>query len=88
MQPVAAAVSGEESRSPGRGRARPCRRVSRPRYDAAVALVVGAGKLDRTLQDVEALVDAYRTDDGLRYLDYQPLTPPDRMVPEDLAVRL
>jgi Family of unknown function (DUF6308) len=67
---------------------RHCRRVSRPRYDAAVDLVVGAGKLDRTLQDVEALVDAYRTDDGLRYLDYQPLTPPGRMVPEDLAVTI
>ena len=51
-------------------------------------LVVGAGKLDRTLQDVEALVEAYRTDDGLRYLDYQPLTPSDRMVPEDLAVTI
>jgi hypothetical protein len=53
-----------------------------------VDLVVGAGKLDRTLQDVEALVEAYRTDDGLRYLDYQPLTPSDRMVPEDLAVTI
>jgi hypothetical protein len=51
-------------------------------------LVVGAGKVDRTLQDVEALVDAYRTDDGLRYLDYQPITPPGRMVPEDLAVTI
>ncbi len=37
---------------------------------------------------VEALVDAYRTDDGLRYLDYRPLTPPDRLVPEDLAVTI
>jgi len=53
-----------------------------------VDLVVGAGKLDRTLQDVEALVDAYLTDDGLRYLDYRPLTPSDRMVPEDLAVTI
>ena len=40
------------------------------------------------LQDVEALVDSYRTDDGLRYLDYRPLTPPGRMVPEDLAVTI
>jgi hypothetical protein len=53
-----------------------------------VDLVVGAGKLDRTLENVEAPVDSYRTDDGLRYLDYQPLTPPDRMVPEDLAVTI
>jgi hypothetical protein len=32
-----------------------------------VELVVGTGKLDRTLHDVGALVDAYRTNDGLRY---------------------
>jgi hypothetical protein len=53
-----------------------------------VDLFVGAGRLDRTLQGVEALVDSYRTDDGLPYLDYQPLTPPGRMVPEDLAVKI
>jgi len=82
------AGNGEKSRSPGRGEVRPCWRVSGPRYDAAVDLVVGAGKLDRTLQDVDALVDSYRTDDGLRYLDYRPLTPPDRLVPEDLAVTI
>jgi hypothetical protein len=70
------------------GEARPCRRVSRPRYDSAVDLVIGAGKLGRTLQDIEALVESYRTDNGLRYLDYRPLTPPDRMVPEDLAVTI
>ena len=62
-------------------------RVSAPRYDSAVDLVVGARKLDRTLQNVEALVDSYRTD-GLRYLDYRPLTPPGRMVPEDLTVTI
>jgi Family of unknown function (DUF6308) len=53
-----------------------------------VELVIGAGKLDRTLENVEVLVDAYRIDDGLRYLDYRPLTPPDRIVPEDLAVTI
>jgi Family of unknown function (DUF6308) len=67
---------------------RPCRRVSGPRYDSRVDLVVRVGKIDRTLQDAGALVDAYRTDDGLRYLDYRPLTPSDRMVPEDLAVTI
>jgi hypothetical protein len=54
----------------------------------AVDLVVGAGKLDRTLENIVDLVDGYRTDDGLRYLDYRPLTPPDRLVPEDLAVTI
>lgn len=41
-------------------------------------LVIGAGKLDRTLENVEALVDAYPTDDGLRYLDYRLLTSRDQ----------
>lgn len=46
--------------------ARPCRCVSGLRYDSAVDLVIR--RLDRTPQDVDALVDSYRVDDGLRYL--------------------
>jgi uncharacterized protein DUF6308 len=53
-----------------------------------VELVVGGGKLDRTLQNVEVLVESYKTDDGLRYLNYRPLTPPHHVVPEDLAVTI
>jgi len=30
----------------------------------------------------------YRSDDGLRYLDFRPVTPPDRLLPEDLAVTI
>lgn len=30
----------------------------------------------------------YRTDDGLRYLDYKPATDPNRLMPEDLAVTI
>lgn len=30
----------------------------------------------------------YRNDIGYFYLDYQPITPPDQVVPEDLAVTL
>ena len=82
-----AAGGGEKSRSPGRERGEPCRCVSRPRYVSAVNLGVGAGKLDWTLQNVQALVGSYRTDDGLRYLDYQPLTPPERMVPLKAEIR-
>jgi hypothetical protein len=63
-------------------------RVLDPDYDCSVDLIVGGGKLDRRLEHAEELVDAYRTDDGLRYLDYTPLTPPDRLVPEDLAVTI
>jgi hypothetical protein len=62
--------------------------LSRKETIPAVELVVGGGKLDRRLENVEAFVDAYPTDDGLRYLDYRPLTPPDCMVPEDLAVTI
>lgn len=51
-------------------------------------LIVGAGRLDRELEDVEGLVAAYLTDDGLRYLDYQPSTPSDRLLPDDLAVTI
>jgi hypothetical protein len=80
-----AAGGKEKSRSPGSGPFAPRRRVSAPRYDPALELVVRAGKLDRTLHDVGALGDAYRADDGRRYLDYRPHSPPDRMVPEDLA---
>ena len=57
-------------------------------YDVSVELVVGAGKLDRKLEGVEDLVDGYLTDDGLRYLDYQPSTPSDHMLPDDLAVTI
>jgi hypothetical protein len=47
-----------------------------------------AGALNRVVVDVDVLLDAYRTDDGLRYLEYSPLTPSDRLVPEDLAVTI
>jgi hypothetical protein len=51
-------------------------------------LVLGAGHLDRVLEDAEDLLVSYRTDDGLRYLDYQPSTDPNRLMPEDLAVTI
>ncbi|MDQ1629251.1 MAG: hypothetical protein QOI54_2995 [Actinomycetota bacterium] len=53
-----------------------------------VPLIVGAGNCDRALEDAEALLLAYRTDDGLRYLDYQPVSDPDHLVPDDLAVTI
>ena len=51
-------------------------------------LVLGAGRLDRVLEGAERLLADYRTDDGLRYLDYRPATDPDRLLPEDLAVTI
>ncbi|GAA4442349.1 DUF6308 family protein [Phytohabitans houttuyneae] len=51
-------------------------------------LVVGGGRLDRCLVDADKLLCDYRTDDGLRYLDWRPTTDPDRLMPEDLAVTI
>lgn len=51
-------------------------------------LTVGAGKIDRDLANANELLVRYRTDDGLRYLDHQPTTDADALVPEDLAVTI
>jgi hypothetical protein len=51
-------------------------------------LVVGAGHIDRRLSGAENLLTAYRTDDGLRYLNWRSRTNPDRLWPEDLAVTI
>ena len=51
-------------------------------------LILGAGHIDRRLANAEELLVDYRTDDGLRYLDWQPTTDPDRLMPEDLAVTI
>jgi len=51
-------------------------------------LLVGAGRFDRTLIDPDILLDAYRTDDGLRYLDYRPVANTNVLVPDDLAVTI
>lgn len=53
-----------------------------------VDLVVGAGHIDRRLSAAEDLLAKYRTDDGLRYLDWRPSTDPNRLMPEDLAVTI
>ncbi|MGH9089784.1 MAG: DUF6308 family protein [Acidimicrobiales bacterium] len=51
-------------------------------------LLVGGGRIDRTLSDPDVLLDAYRTDDGLRYLGYRPIADPNVLVPDDLAVTI
>ena len=51
-----------------------------------VELVVGGGGLDRRVDDVEALLLAYRSYSGAEYLDHEPRTRLDELVPEDLAV--
>ena len=51
-------------------------------------LILGANQIDRRLPVAEDLLAGYRTDDGLRYLDWRPSTDPDRLMPEDLAVTI
>lgn len=54
-------------------------------------LIFGAGKLDRRVGNVEDLLREYRDkerDWGLLYLDYEPVTPRDRLFVEDLAVTM
>lgn len=56
-----------------------------------ITLTLGAGHYDRTIPDADELLRKYRTDPkntGGFYLDYRPITPPDKIFPEDLAVTL
>jgi len=51
-------------------------------------MIVGARQIDRVIPNAGNLLRQYRKDTGCFYLDYQPITPPDKIVPEDLAVTL
>jgi hypothetical protein len=56
-----------------------------------VELVFGAGKIDRRVADAERLLREWREkekDWGQLYLEYQPVTPKDRVLVEDLAVTM
>lgn len=53
-----------------------------------IPLTFGAGKVDRVVEDAGALLVSYRSDDGLRYLDFAAVTPQDALLPEDLAVTI
>lgn len=54
-------------------------------------LVYGASNLDRRVEDVEGLLADWREkekDWGQLYLEYEPVTPKDRVLVEDLAVTM
>lgn len=54
-------------------------------------LIYGAGKLDRRVPDVEGLLHSWHEkerDWGQRYLEYEPVTPKDQVLVEDLAVTM
>jgi Family of unknown function (DUF6308) len=56
-----------------------------------VDLIYGAGRLDRPVGDVEDLLREWRVreaDWGQLYLDFQPATPPDVLLVEDLAATM
>ena len=52
------------------------------------SLTVGAHHIERVIPNAETLLYEYRTDPGYDYLDYEPITSPDELLPEDLAVTL
>jgi uncharacterized protein DUF6308 len=54
-------------------------------------LIFGAGRIDRRVADVEDLLRDWREkekDWGQLYLEYEPITPKDRLLVEDLAVTM
>ncbi len=54
-------------------------------------LIFGAGKIDRPVGDLQGLLSEWRDkekDWGQLYLEYQPVTPRDRVLVEDLAVTM
>jgi hypothetical protein len=53
-----------------------------------VTLTLGAGHIDRVIPDADILLQQYRKDTGYDYLDYEPITPADKILPEDLSVTL
>ncbi len=51
-----------------------------------MSLTFGFEGVARIVDDAPALLIAYRDDSGADYLDFEPTTPADALVPEDLAV--
>ena len=51
-------------------------------------LILGGLKVDRTVHGAENYLRKYREDIGRWYLDYAPNTPPEKLLPEDIAVTL
>jgi hypothetical protein len=51
-------------------------------------LMYGASKVDRLVEAADGFLVAFRQDWGLRYLGYQPSTPPGCLLPDHLAVTI
>jgi hypothetical protein len=48
--------------------------------------MVGADRLDREVDEADELLVSKRSDDGLRYLGVEAVTPLESLLPEDHAV--
>jgi hypothetical protein len=48
-------------------------------------LIFGAHNFDRVVACADQFLLSYRKDDGYPYLDYQPTSPRNDVVPEDLV---
>ena len=55
---------------------------------SSISLTVGAGYIDRIIPNADVYLLEYRKDTGYLYQNYQPITDPDKVIPEDLAVTL
>ena len=53
-----------------------------------MSLTFGSERLARVVDNAPTLLIAYRDDSGADYLDFEPSTPADMLVPEDLAVTI
>lgn len=66
-------------------------RLRYPRAPNTMELILGAGRIDRRISDVARLLRDWREkerDWGQLYLEYEPITPRDRVLVEDLAVTM
>ena len=54
----------------------------------SISLTLGAGHIDRVIHEADVFLCEYRKDAGYIYQNYRPITSPDKVVPEDLAVTL
>jgi hypothetical protein len=76
---------------PGRETDHATVKPGRPYASRPMELIYGAGKLERRVPNVETLLRGWRDkerDFGQLYLEHEPITPPDRVFVEDLAVTM
>jgi hypothetical protein len=55
---------------------------------SGVGLILGANQIDRNVDNADVHLREYRDNTGYDYLNYKSITPPNTLVPEDLAVTL